>query len=73
MSANLRDECPHGLLRRSCETCDLLARLCALNAAARLVFLAKGRHNTQVAMCRLGDLLGIATIHPGETVARVAK
>jgi hypothetical protein len=35
-----------------------------LDAAARAVFTAKGRHHTQVAMCDLGDLLGIETTRP---------
>ncbi len=36
----------------------------ALDAAARAVFTAKGRYHTQVAMCDLGDLLGMETHRP---------
>jgi hypothetical protein len=35
-----------------------------LDAAARAVFTAKGRHHTQIATCNLGDLLGIKTVRP---------
>ncbi len=43
---------------------DLAKAAEALDKAARAVFIAKGRHHTQLAMCALGDLLGIETVRP---------
>ena len=58
------DGLPRGVTREKMELQALRHEVQRLKDAIRNVFNAKGRYNTQIAMCRLGELAGCAVTYP---------
>lgn len=53
----------HGKLMQS-EIVARVAELVAIESAAKMLFKVKGRHNSQLATCHLGELLGYPVVWP---------